>query len=139
MPNVLAELLRFIAANEDLPRALVRYPGYDRAKLGTLIAAAADRVEELEASKVPPPGAGSKGIKVRTQTDDTGTASTTGGLASVPAGFGAGSMGGFAFTMARTTGRRLRTRSSFGAGRCLLGRVSTRVGGGVSDGLTVSS
>jgi ribonuclease HI len=69
VPNVLAELLRFIAANEDLPRALVRYPGYDRAKLGTLIAAAADRVEELEASKVPPPGAGSKGIKVRKQTD----------------------------------------------------------------------
>jgi len=67
--NVLADLLRFIAANEDLPRALKRYPGYDRNTLGKLITAAADRVEEFEASKAPAAGAGSKGIKVRKQTD----------------------------------------------------------------------
>jgi ribonuclease HI len=66
---VLAELLRFIAANEDLPRSLQRYAGYDRDTLGKLIAAAADRVEEYEAARVPAPGAGSKGIKVRKQTD----------------------------------------------------------------------
>jgi ribonuclease HI len=69
VPNVLADLLRFIAANEDLPRALKRYPGYDRNTLGKLITAAADRVEEYEASRAPAPGAGSKGIKVRKQTD----------------------------------------------------------------------
>jgi ribonuclease HI len=66
---VLAELLRFIAANEDLPRSLQRYAGYDRDTLGKLLSAAADRVEEFEASRVPAPGAGSKGIKVRKQTD----------------------------------------------------------------------
>jgi len=66
---VLAELLRFIAANEDLPRAPARDPGYDRDALGKLIAAAADRVEELEKLRDPGPGAGSKGIKVRKQTD----------------------------------------------------------------------
>jgi ribonuclease HI len=66
---VLADLLRFIAANEDLPRSLQRYAGYDRNTLGKLISAAADRVEEFEASRVPAPGAGSKGIKVRKQTD----------------------------------------------------------------------
>ena len=43
---VLAELLRFIAANEDLPRALARYKGYDRDVLGKLINAAADRIEQ---------------------------------------------------------------------------------------------
>jgi ribonuclease HI len=63
---VLAELLRFIAANEDLPRALARYKGYDRDTLGKLIAAAADRVEELESAK---PAAGAKGVKVRRQSD----------------------------------------------------------------------
>ncbi|HSN13526.1 MAG TPA: ribonuclease HI family protein [Anaeromyxobacteraceae bacterium] len=62
---VLVELLRFIAANEDLPRTLRRYHGYDRNTLGKLIDAAADRVEELEASKVPASAAGSKVVKVR--------------------------------------------------------------------------
>jgi ribonuclease HI len=66
---VLAELLRFIAANEDLPRALRRYPGYDRDTLGKLITAAADRVEELEKSREPAAGAGTKGIKVRRQSE----------------------------------------------------------------------
>jgi ribonuclease HI len=66
---VLAELLRFIAANEQLPRTLQRYSGYDRDTLGTLIAAAADRVEEAEKSRDPAPGAGTKGIKVRRQSD----------------------------------------------------------------------
>jgi ribonuclease HI len=64
---VLADLLRFIAANEDLPRTRVRYAGYDRDTLGKLINAAADRVEELEKAK--DPGAGNKGITVRKQTD----------------------------------------------------------------------
>jgi ribonuclease HI len=66
---VLAELLRFIAANEDLPRTLARYKGYDRDTLGKLLNAAADRVDEAEAARAPAPGAGSKGIKVRKQTD----------------------------------------------------------------------
>lgn len=66
---ILAELLRFIAANEDLPRTCARYPGYDRDTLGKLIDAAADRVEQLESAKEPAAGAGSKGIKVRKQTD----------------------------------------------------------------------
>jgi ribonuclease HI len=67
---VLAELLRFIAANEDLPRALQRYSGYDRDTLGKLINAAADRVEEAEKAREPAgPGAGSKGLKVRRQSD----------------------------------------------------------------------
>lgn len=69
MPKpVLAELLRFIAANEQLPRTLQRYSGYDRDTLGKLIDAAADRVEELEKGREPAPG-GSKGMKVRRQTD----------------------------------------------------------------------
>ncbi len=63
---VLAELLRFIAANEELPRALARYPGIDRDTLGKLLAAAAARVEEAEAAAaeraVP---AGGKGLRVR--------------------------------------------------------------------------
>ncbi len=64
---VLVELLRFIAANEQLPRTLQRYSGYDRDTLGKLINAAADRVEEAE--KAREPAAGSKGIKVRRQSD----------------------------------------------------------------------
>jgi ribonuclease HI len=52
---VLAELLRFIAANEQLPRTLERYKGYDRDVIGKLIAAAADRVEQAEAAADPPP------------------------------------------------------------------------------------
>ena len=52
MPKpVLVELLRFIAANEELPRTLQRYPGYDRDALGKLVAAAADRVEEAESAR----------------------------------------------------------------------------------------
>jgi ribonuclease HI len=66
---VLAELLRFIAANEQLPRTLQRYSGYDRDTLGKLIAAAADRVEEVEKAREPVPAAGSKGLKVRKQSD----------------------------------------------------------------------
>jgi ribonuclease HI len=62
---VLVELLRFIAANEDLPRTLQRYAGYDRNTLGKLVDAAADRVEELEKSKEPVSAAGSKVVKVR--------------------------------------------------------------------------
>ena len=65
---VLAELLRFIAANEQLPRTLARYPGYDRDTLGKLIAAAADRVEELEGAREPGAG-GAKGVKVRRQSE----------------------------------------------------------------------
>lgn len=66
MPKpVLVELLRFIAANEDLPRTLQRYAGYDRNTLGKLVDAAADRVEELEKSKEPVSAAGSKVVKVR--------------------------------------------------------------------------
>ena len=67
MPKpVLVELLRFIAANEELPRALGRYPGHTRDTLGKLLAAAADRLEVLDAAKEEPaPGAGSKGVTVR--------------------------------------------------------------------------
>lgn len=66
MSPVLADLLRFIAANEDLPRTLARYKGYDRDKLGKLVNAAADRVEEVEksaAETAAPKGKG--GLKVR--------------------------------------------------------------------------
>ena len=66
---VLVELLRFIAANEQLPRTMQRYSGYDRDTLGKLINAAADRVEELEKAREEKAGAGSKGIKVRKQSD----------------------------------------------------------------------
>lgn len=63
---VLAELLRFIAANEELPRALARYKGYTRDILGTLINAAADRIEQAEeGAAAAAAAAGSKGIKVR--------------------------------------------------------------------------
>jgi ribonuclease HI len=63
---VLAELLRFIAANEDLPRVLKRYAGFDRDTIGKLIVAAADRVEEMEAAAAEraAPAAG-KGLRVR--------------------------------------------------------------------------
>jgi len=69
---VLAELLRFIAANEDLPRALARYPGYNRDILGKLINAAADRVEQVEGAAAEASGAagsGSKGLRVRRATE----------------------------------------------------------------------
>ena len=64
--TVLADLLRFIAANEKLPVTQERYKGYDRDTLGKLINAAADRVEELEkaaAEAAAPKGKG--GLKVR--------------------------------------------------------------------------
>ncbi len=67
MPKpVLAELLRFIAANEELPRTLRRYLGFDRDAIGKLLNAAADRVEEAEAvaaEKAAP--VASKGLRVR--------------------------------------------------------------------------
>lgn len=66
---VLAELLRFIAANEQLPLTLHRYSGYDRDTLGKLINAAADRIEEAEKTREASAPGGSKGIKVRKQTD----------------------------------------------------------------------
>src|SRR5512147_1505994 len=66
--SALSELLRFIAANEDLPRTRVRYPGYDRDTLGKLINAAADRIEDLEKGREAAPG-GNKGITVRRQSD----------------------------------------------------------------------
>jgi len=46
--SALSDLLRFIAANEELPRTLKRYAGHDRDTLGKLINAAADRVEEAD-------------------------------------------------------------------------------------------
>ncbi len=67
---VLAELLRFIAANEDLPRALARYPGYNRDVLGKLINAAADRVEQADSAAAESAGSGpSKGLRVRKATE----------------------------------------------------------------------
>jgi ribonuclease HI len=66
---VLAELLRFIAANEQLPLTLHRYSGYDRDTLGKLINAAADRLEEAEKAREAAAPGGSKGIKVRKQSD----------------------------------------------------------------------
>ncbi len=64
--TVLADLLRFIAANERLPSTLERYKGHDRDTLGKLINAAADRVEELEkaAAEAAAPK-GKSGLKVR--------------------------------------------------------------------------
>jgi ribonuclease HI len=69
--SVLADLLRFIAANEELPRTLKRYAGHDRDTLGKLIAAAADRLEEAEKAGEPAPGARGKsgGLKVRKQSE----------------------------------------------------------------------
>jgi ribonuclease HI len=67
---ILVELLRFIAANEELPRTLQRYPGHTRDTIGKLVAAAADRLEEAEKDReggIAP--AGSKGIKVRKISD----------------------------------------------------------------------
>jgi ribonuclease HI len=68
--SVLSDLLRFIAANEELPRTLKRYSGHDRDTLGKLINAAADRVEEADKAEQGPPG-GKKagGLKVRKQTE----------------------------------------------------------------------
>ncbi|BDG08923.1 ribonuclease HI family protein [Anaeromyxobacter paludicola] len=63
--QVLAELLRFIAANEELPRTLARYKGWDRDTLGKFLAAAADRIEEAEAAQAPASGGKSGAMKVR--------------------------------------------------------------------------
>jgi ribonuclease HI len=62
---ILVELLRFIAANEELPRTLQRYPGHTRDTIGKLVAAAADRLEEAEKEREAGAPSGSKGIKVR--------------------------------------------------------------------------
>jgi ribonuclease HI len=63
---VLAELLRFIAANEELPHVLKRYPGFDRDTIGKLVNAAADRVEEAELDDVESASAkGKSGLRVR--------------------------------------------------------------------------
>ena len=69
--SVLADLLRFIAANEELPRALKRYPGYDRDTLGKLINAAADRLDEADKGGQEPGAARAKpgGLKVRKQSE----------------------------------------------------------------------
>ena len=53
------------AASQDLHR----YSGYDRDTLGKLINAAADRIEEGEKARDAAAPGGSKGIKVRRQTD----------------------------------------------------------------------
>jgi len=63
--SVLADLLRFIAANEELPHALARYPGHTRDTLGRVLDAAADRIEALDAEAPPPAPAGKQGLKVR--------------------------------------------------------------------------
>jgi ribonuclease HI len=67
--SVLVELLRFIAANEDLPRTLQRYPGHDRDAIGKLVAAAADRLEAAEAGASAETPSGAKGLKVRKASD----------------------------------------------------------------------
>ncbi len=69
--SVLADLLRFIAANEELPRTQKRYPGYDRDTLGKLINAAADRVDEADKAGQEGTGAKAKpgGLKVRKQSE----------------------------------------------------------------------
>ncbi len=64
--SVLADLLRFIAANEELPRTLKRYPGYDRDAIGKLVNAAADRVDEVDkAEKESTVSRAKAGLKVR--------------------------------------------------------------------------
>ncbi len=64
--SVLADLLRFIAANEELPRSLARYPGHTRDTLGKVLDAAADRIEALDAEAPAPAASGAgKGLKVR--------------------------------------------------------------------------
>jgi ribonuclease HI len=64
--SILADLLRFVAANEELPRALARYPGQSRDALGKLLAAAADRLEAADAEQAAATAAaGNRGLKVR--------------------------------------------------------------------------
>jgi ribonuclease HI len=66
---VLVELLRFIAANEELPRTLKRYAGHDRDTLGKLINAAADRVAAAEEAAAPVGAGGKKKMKVRSKSE----------------------------------------------------------------------
>jgi ribonuclease HI len=64
--SVLGDLLRFIAANEDLPRTLARYKGHDRDVLGKLLVPAADRIEQAEeGAAAATASAVQKGLKVR--------------------------------------------------------------------------
>jgi ribonuclease HI len=63
--SVLADLLRFIAANEELPRALARYKGHTRDTLGKLLAAAADRLEAADEAAAAAAPTGTRGMKVR--------------------------------------------------------------------------
>ncbi len=63
--SVLADLLRFIAANEELTHALARYPGHTRDTLGRVLNAAADRIEALDAEAPAPAASSGKGLKVR--------------------------------------------------------------------------
>jgi len=69
--SALSDLLRFIAANEELPRTLKRYAGHDRDTLGKLINAAADRVEEADKALQEFAGLKGKapGLKVRKQSE----------------------------------------------------------------------
>ena len=69
--SVLVDLLRFIAANEQLPRTLQRYAGHDRDTIGKLIATAADRLEASEKAAEPAGGARGKpgALKVRKQSE----------------------------------------------------------------------
>ncbi len=68
--SVLADLLRFMAANEELPRSLARYPGHTRDTLGRLLAAAADRLEAADAEQAAAvQAAGTRGLKVRKGTE----------------------------------------------------------------------
>jgi ribonuclease HI len=63
--SVLADLLRFIAANEELPRALARYKGHTRDTLGKLLNAAADRLEAADEAAAAAAPTGTRGMKVR--------------------------------------------------------------------------
>ncbi len=63
--SVLADLLRFIAANEELPRALARYKGHTRDTLGKLLTAAADRLEQADEAAAAAAPTGTRGMKVR--------------------------------------------------------------------------
>jgi ribonuclease HI len=68
--SVLADLLRFVAANEELPRSLARYPGHTRDTLGRLLAAAADRLEAADLEQAAAvQAAGNRGLKVRKGTE----------------------------------------------------------------------
>jgi ribonuclease HI len=68
--SVLADLLRFVAANEELPRSLARYPGHTRDTLGRLLAAAADRLEAADLEQAAAVQvAGNRGLKVRKGTE----------------------------------------------------------------------